>query len=182
MGTPSQNVEVLISTASDQTWVVVGLGCTFNSPPSDCASLRGNLYNPNVSSTWTEIDIYVLNLESNLNYTGNGEFGFDTVALGWQGSGGPNLTHQIVGGIADTDFFLGYFGLTPRPTNFTTFNDPHPSYLHNLKNQSLIPSESWGYTAGAHYRKLLHRGFLTHTTKGIIRGSWHLWKSYTWGI
>ena len=117
------------------------------------------------------MEIYGLVLESNLGYTGNGEFGFDTVALGWQGSGGPNLTHQIVGGIADTDFFLGIFGLTPRPTNFTTFNDPKPSYLHNLKNQSQIPSESWGYTAGAYYSKWLNRRELTCTTNGMIGGA-----------
>ena len=30
--------------------------------------------------------------------------------------------------------------------------NPQPSFLSNLKNQSLIPSLSWGYTAGASYR------------------------------
>jgi hypothetical protein len=30
--------------------------------------------------------------------------------------------------------------------------DPQPSFLSELKNQSLIPSLSWGYTAGAAYR------------------------------
>lgn len=51
-----------------------------------------------------------------------------------------------------TDFFLGMFGLGPRPTNYTNSDNPQPSFLWSLKNQSLIPSLSWGYTAGAPYR------------------------------
>lgn len=47
---------------------------------------------------------------------------------------------------------LGVFGLGPIPTNFSDFNDPQPSYMYSIKNQSLIPSLSYGYTAGAPYR------------------------------
>jgi hypothetical protein len=111
------------------------------------------LFNTNASSTWSFKNYYELVLESNLGYTGSGEFGFDTVGIGWQGSGGPALEHQVVGGIATEDFWLGLFGLTPRPTNFTDFNDPQPSFMETLRNKSLIPSLSWAYTAGASYRR-----------------------------
>jgi hypothetical protein len=90
-------------------------------------------------------------LEGNLNYTGNGDFGHDTVSLGYNGGGGPTLQDQVVAGIATPDFWLGSIGLDPEPSNFSTMNDPQPSYLAALRNQSLIPSLSWGYTAGAYY-------------------------------
>jgi hypothetical protein len=117
--------------------------------------LRGLEFNTSASKTWKANNFYTLELESNLGLSGNGEFGFDTVGLSWQGSGGPTLDHQVVAGIATTDFWLGTFGLTPRPTNFSNFNDPQPSFMETLKNKSMIPSLSWAYTAGAPYRKYL---------------------------
>lgn len=145
-------MRVLISTAGTATWVVVPEGCPAGGL-SNCADLRGQAFNINASSTWKFKNYYGLVLESNLGYAGSGEFGFDKVGLGWQGSAGPVLDHQVIAGIASEDFWLGSFGLTPRPTNFTDFNDPQMSYMQTLKNQSLIPSLSWAYTAGAPYRK-----------------------------
>jgi hypothetical protein len=46
---------------------------------------------------------------------------------------------------------LGAFGLSPKPVNFSDFNDPQPSFLWSLRNHTLIPSQSYGYTAGAAY-------------------------------
>jgi hypothetical protein len=63
------------------------------------------------------------------------------------------LKNQTIAGIATEEFYLGVFGINPRPSNFTTFDDPVPSYMKNLRDQSLIPSTSWGYTAGNPYRK-----------------------------
>ncbi|KAE8441242.1 hypothetical protein EG329_005606 [Mollisiaceae sp. DMI_Dod_QoI] len=83
---------------------------------------------------------------------GNGEYGFDTVGLQLPDSGGISLQHQIVAGIATKDFLFGIFALGPKPTNFTSFDNPQPSYLYSLANQSIIPSLSWGYTAGASYQ------------------------------
>lgn len=56
---------------------------------------------------------------------------------------------------------LGVFGLGPTPINFTDFNNPQPSYLWSLKNQSFIPSLSYGYSAGAPYREKGVLGSLT---------------------
>ncbi|KAL8916801.1 MAG: hypothetical protein Q9208_008340 [Pyrenodesmia sp. 3 TL-2023] len=106
-------------------------------------------------------DIFKLGLEANLGYSGNGRYGHDTVALGWDGSDGPSLEHQVVGGIATKEYYLGSFGLNPRPSNFTNFTDPVPSFLSTLKDQSLIPSLSWAYTAGNQYRSNKVLGSLT---------------------
>lgn len=96
-----------------------------------------------------------MGIEANLGYGGDAAaYGLDTVAFDLSGdTGTPSLDNQVVGAFASNDYFLGLFGLRSEPTNFTNFTSPHPSFLANLKNQGLIPSLSWGYTAGAHYRK-----------------------------
>ena len=121
--------------------------------PGNCAFNRGNIVATTNSTSWTDIDITELSLETNLGYVGNGQYGYDTVELGYPTSGGPKLEKQVVASIASPDFWLGQIGLDPAPSNFTTLNNPQPSLMWNLRNQSIIPSTSWSYTAGASYSK-----------------------------
>jgi hypothetical protein len=74
------------------------------------------------------------------------------VTLGYQGGVGPTIDHSVVAGVEGTEFYLGLLGVNPRPTNFTNLNNPQPSFMTLLKNQSHIPSLSYSYTAGAPYR------------------------------
>ncbi|KAF2681582.1 acid protease [Lentithecium fluviatile CBS 122367] len=153
IGNKPQNIRVLPSTASTSTWAVYAEGCPSDAP-SDCPDSRGGTFNPNNSLTRVPNSIFQLGVEENLDFQVFGDFGFDTVTLGWQGSGGPSVDHSIVAGIADTTFtWLGVLGLNPRPTNFSTFpNNPQVSFIQALRNQNSIPSLSWAYTAGAQYR------------------------------
>ncbi|KAE9375809.1 acid protease [Stipitochalara longipes BDJ] len=157
IGTPPQTIKLLPSTASDQTWVVATEGCQ-TGDPSDCHTLRGELYDYNTSSTWDpnlsslSSDIYPLELEVALNYTGNGRYGFDDITLGYVGSGGLAVKNQSIAGIATKSYFMGLFGLTPRSQNFTNFNNPIPSFMQSLQSEQQIPSLSWSYTAGNQYR------------------------------
>lgn len=51
------------------------------------------------SSTWELVDMFKLALEDHLDgYTGNGLYGFETVGLQIQNSGGLTLVHSIVAG------------------------------------------------------------------------------------
>jgi len=155
VGTPAQLARVIISTASDATWVVVGEGCpaSYGSLPQ-CSNNRGGVFSVENSTSWESINNFELDLETNLGYNGNGQYGHDVVALGYPSSGGPRLLNQIVAGTAAPDFWLGSFGIDPAPNNFTAdLSDPQPSFLWSLVNESMIPSMSWGYTAGAHYSK-----------------------------
>lgn len=124
IGTPAQVVNVFISTAGYQTWAVAPQGCNASDPtvPANCDQLRGGIFNPNQSSTWNANSLpqtssgnktggFTLGLEQNFGYQDVGLYGFDTVALGWQGSGGPSLDGQIVASIATNNFFLGTFGM-----------------------------------------------------------------------
>lgn len=112
------------------------------------------MYNQNISTTWNDRGLFELSAERNLNFTDydNGDYGLDTLALGYDGSGGVSLDKQVIGGLATKDFYLGFLGLNPAQVNFS-LTETHPSFLSNLKNQSKIPSLSYGYSAGAPYRK-----------------------------
>ncbi|KAF2231180.1 acid protease [Viridothelium virens] len=162
VGTPPQNVRVYPASSQSSLWVVLPEGCT-GDEPQDCSDARGFLFQKNASSTWSEKGLFELTTteENFLGLTGNGDWGFDTVMLGWQGDGLPNLNSTLVTGVATPDFYLGEIGLNNQPLNFTTFNDPQPSLLATLKAQGRIPSLSWGYTAGASYQRTFGFGSLT---------------------
>nr|OQO20957.1 hypothetical protein B0A51_14245 [Rachicladosporium sp. CCFEE 5018] len=163
VGTPEQYVRTYVSFASYQTWVIIPQGCSTAADESACAENRGWLFESNASSTWERVGIYDLWIEDKLDYEGNALYGYDRVGLGGQGEGGPTLRNTTVGGLAVEDFYLGVFGINPKPTNFSDFNEPSTSYMTQLKQQSLIPSVSFGYTAGAHYR---YTGELASLTLG----------------
>lgn len=137
-----------------QTLVVVKEGC--GATPANCAALRGGEFLLDNSSTWqnnTAVlsnNIYPLLVDTQLGYNGRAELGFDVVSLA--GTPETTLKNQTVGGFAATDTYLGLLGIDPRSSNFTN-TPPIRSYLQNLRDQSLIPSLSWGYTAGNQYRK-----------------------------
>lgn len=160
VGTPPQTFRVLISTASGEVWVPVPDGCT-SSDPGNCGSLRGaetfngqasNGFQTNQSSTWQEIGLYALDWEKNLNYSGNGHYGYDTVKLGMGQDGSAiSLDKDVVAGIATKDFWFGTLGLGLNPS---TFGGVSPATsITSLKAQNKIPSLSFSYQAGASYRK-----------------------------
>ncbi|KAI1116738.1 aspartic peptidase domain-containing protein [Nemania sp. NC0429] len=160
VGTPEQDVRVLVSTASPESFVVLSdYGCStsvFDVVPGNCAISRGLLFNPNQSSSWHELGLFGINengvgLEANLGYSQRSEFATETLGLGLTG---PTLENQTVAGIATAEpFYLGLFGLNNQPVNFTSLgNFSSPSFLTTLKDKGMIPSLSWSYTAGAKYR------------------------------
>ncbi|EMC92474.1 hypothetical protein BAUCODRAFT_78428 [Baudoinia panamericana UAMH 10762] len=152
IGTPAQYVRTFVSFAAYQTWAVLPQGCQSASDYNGCMSARGGVYNQSASSTFENIGIYDLWIEENLGLIGNAIFGYDAVGLGGNGENGPTLKNTTVGGLAVPTFYLGVFGVNPKPTNWTSFNDPAPSYMTQLKEEKLIASVSASYTAGAPYR------------------------------
>ena len=153
---------MLISTAGENTWVVLPGGCPPGTPGIDteetCTQSRGETFDPTKSSTWSAKGNYSLDIELNLGYNDPATYGFDTLSLGLS-SNLTTLSGQVIAGIETYDFYIGYFGLGDQPSNFTSSQDntnlsgttPYPSSLTSLKNQNRIPSLSWAYTAGAYY-------------------------------
>ena len=156
IGTPPQTVKILPSTKGSQTWAVLPEGC-IQSDPANCTTARGGVYQPNSSSTWNQNQgasggLFPLLLETNLDDTGIGLYGYDTVVLGGQDSHGPSLAQQVVAGIATKAFYLGVFGLSPNSVTLPQTNNQLPDYISALNQSNLIPSLSWSYTAGNQYR------------------------------
>ena len=162
VGTPAQNLRLLPSNSGNAVWPVLPQGCIV-SDPSNCGDLRGTLFLPNTSLTWTNIGLFELGLpeEAGLGYTGNANFGYDNVTLGWLGGGLPTLSRQIIEGYATKDFYIGSLGLSPHAINISTLDDPQPSFLGALAQQNKTSSTSWAYTAGAYYRQPTAFGSLT---------------------
>ena len=156
--------------------VVLPSGCPSYLLASDptCVQDRGQTFDNTSSSTWDVHGLYSLSFfEANLGLDAVALFANDTITLGIEGSGGPTLKNQIVAGVASGTYWLGLFGLNPQPTNYTSLSDSQASYMSNLKEQNLIPSLSFGYTAGAPYRMwpALSDNLLTNTTMKVRRES-----------
>jgi hypothetical protein len=163
VGTPPQNYRVLPATKVSEVWVTSNLGC-IASDPTNCYQLRGGEnfngnppagFQANASSTWNSIGLYGLETESYLNLTGGGEFGTDVLSInGGNGSStgdGVSLGGTIVGAVASKDFLLGYLGLSLQPSDFTSAANAKLPTLQKMFQNKLIPSVSFGYTAGAYY-------------------------------
>lgn len=127
-----------------------------------CAADRGGLFDKNRSSTWAEEGLHDLHQELNLGYTGNGDWGRDSIALGYPGSGAISVENQLLATIATMDFYIATWGIAPRPTNLSrsdsdlatfTPEDSYQSLLSKLKGENKISSLAYGYTAGARYRR-----------------------------
>ena len=166
IGDPGQAVKVLVSTASQQIWAINSLACVANTTNSatgnitgvdvlnnNCGNSRGTLYNTSASATWHQKGYYQLWIEKNLGLVGNGLYGFDSVAMGVRGDAGPPVANTTISTLITSNFWLGHIGVHAKSTNFSAFEDSVPSYLTDLFQQKSIPSQSFGYTAGAQYRK-----------------------------
>ena len=180
-------MKLLVGTTTSETWVVGEDGC--NDLASSCPNDRGYLFNATNSTTWQQNNVYDISAENNLGIDISGQYGFDTVGLGWQGSGGPLVNHSVVAAIAAPEIFLGehssisqviplssasrrigVFGLSFRPVNFSNFDNPQPSYMSLLRESNMIPSRSYGYTAGAKNRQRKSPMFVVHDLLTLCLG------------
>ena len=119
-----------------------------------CNESRGGLFDVTRSSSWQVLGNYSLDLEVDLVEEHSALYGLDTIALGFDKSvGGPALNSQIISVLATDDYYMGVFGLGHQGTNISNFHEPYPTFLKKMRNESLIPSLSWAYTAGAQYRE-----------------------------
>lgn len=153
VGTAAQNIRAFVGTSAFSTITIGAGGCEPASVfGTSCSNDRGGLFLSNESITWVPNSIFNLGIEENLGLDTTANAGFDTITLGWQGSGGPSVQHSTVFITEIQNFWVGIFGLNPAPTNFTTFTDPQPSFMQQLVNNNTIPSLTYGYTAGNQYR------------------------------
>ena len=96
------------------------------------------------SSTWASTGIQQLPIAQNLGVNGTAHYGSDTVGLGLDPNSGLTLQSNPVAGVGANPFYIGTLGLKA--------TDNNSSLLSQLYKQKMIPSLSYGYTAGAMYR------------------------------
>ncbi|KAL2444138.1 hypothetical protein ABEF95_015161 [Exophiala dermatitidis] len=145
VGTPEQWLYVLPSTLSQETWVVGPAGCDGT---TTCESKRGGLFFANESSTFQPIGFYDLNFDSQLGTAGYGNYGLDTLYL----DDTTSVSDQIIAVVNSTDQWIGSLGLGVQETRFNGTSNYLPLLSSLAQNRILIPSHSYGYTAGASYR------------------------------
>ncbi|EKD17431.1 uncharacterized protein L3040_005033 [Drepanopeziza brunnea f. sp. 'multigermtubi'] len=153
VGTPQQWIDVMVSTASSETWVVGDGGCG----PGDtqCVFTRGGTFAPSKSSTWKDQGLYELGASQQLGNNGVGLYGLDTLTFG---GSGVTISSAIIGAFNGTgpihgaSYLLGFFGVGIIPGAFNNIA-PLSAVSALVEEVGAIPSYSWGYTAGAHYRQ-----------------------------
>ncbi|KAL3427348.1 eukaryotic aspartyl protease [Phlyctema vagabunda] len=145
VGTPSQWAYVLVSTASSETWVIGNGGCDATAL---CASMRGGLFNTTESSSWQTEGFYDFQMDARLGFSGYGFYGWDAITFG---TTGVTLPSTIIASVNTTEYWNGFFGVGIVPGNFTSAVAISPiSGL--VETEGVIPSHSYGYTAGAKYQ------------------------------
>lgn len=119
-----------------------------------CPSARGGIFNNGSSTSWKSESTVLLFQDPSLRAL----LGNDTLTLGVAGNTGPSLTNQVIFGIADDrKYYLGMLGLSQVSTSLSKGEKGQPSFITSLRDQHIIPSLSFGYTAGAQYRESLAR-------------------------
>lgn len=139
-------------------------GIDYNAPPGTLTGANPNPFGAsgfqsNVTSTWQEKPGLEIQDESYLNVTSSAEYGVDVVGLGPEASAGLTLSSSLIAGVPAEPFYLGNLGLKPARTSVVNQSKAYVStatLMTQLKDQDLIPSLSYGYTAGAIYSKGLH--------------------------
>lgn len=117
---------------------------------------RGNVFFPSQSSTWRPEGRYNLDADVELGNNGYADYGLDSLAFSTSGA----ISSAIIGAfngtgpINTTQYLTGMFGLGIIGGSFN--HTTPPSALSALvEKEGLIPSHSYGFTAGAFYRTAL---------------------------
>lgn len=167
VGNPPVTLFVLPATSGRSTWVVSSQACPTTGAPMDCEAQRGSVISLNRSTSFRpdkdRNSYFALNFESEstLNsalppggptYSGSGFVGNDTLRFGFNSDDAPVLENQLIVEYANPIPFLGLLGLSWANETITTLQDIHPSVIGALRSMDAIPSNAWGYTAGAQYR------------------------------
>ncbi|RDA95258.1 putative aspartyl protease [Ophiocordyceps camponoti-saundersi (nom. inval.)] len=149
LGSDSELVNVLISTTLSEFWAIGSGGCAANDPR--CSNARGGLYSPKKSKHWKPMGLWQLGL-TYFGYNDNGEYGLDAVnAYSPITNIAFGMSNVLMSAINTTSPYLGLFGLGIQQGRFGDLVADSP-ITQAVKTFGWIPSYSYGYTAGAHYR------------------------------
>ena len=118
--------------------------------PSAANPLTARGFLANASTSWSSQGTHMIGTNLPINQTIQAQYGLDTVGLGADSSTGLTLDSSIVAGIPAVPYYLGQLGL--KPSNSSGPTRGRQSLTSQLISNGLIPSSSFGYSAGALYR------------------------------
>ncbi|KAK0645572.1 aspartic peptidase domain-containing protein [Cercophora newfieldiana] len=148
-GGRGQEVYLSVATLLSEVWVVQDDGCP---GVQLCITARGGVFNPQGSNSWKPLGPFQLGM----NYTGiegNGDYGLDTVSFyNLQTSENNQYDNVVVAAINTTDYYQGFIGVGVNTGRFNN-NLTLPLISQMAETYGSIPSHSYGYTAGAFYRR-----------------------------
>ncbi|KAH6688046.1 aspartic peptidase domain-containing protein [Plectosphaerella plurivora] len=147
LGEPAQAVNVLVSTALSEFWVVQAGGCLDREPL--CGNSRGNVFTPASSTSWKSIGTWSLGL-AYLGYGGNGDYGLDAVSATTLLDQTFSMSDVLTAAVNATQYYIGFLGLGITQGNFAGVVHESP-LTQAVQTYGRIPSYSYGYTAGAYY-------------------------------
>ncbi|KAI0014462.1 acid protease [Xylariaceae sp. FL0662B] len=146
-GQPAQEVDVIVSTSLSEIWVVENGGCGNNAL---CTAARGGVYDIGTSHSWSPLGAWQLGMEY-VGIEGNGDYAMETIAIyDSKQRSKTSFGQQVVAGINDTNPYTGFFGLGVTPGRFKDYVAQSP-ITSLVEQDGVIPSHSYGYTAGAYY-------------------------------
>jgi hypothetical protein len=149
VGSPAQKVNLLVSTASSELWVVGPGGCLPGEPVCDAA--RGSIFTPTKSESWRSLGSWQLGLSY---YEENGDYGRETASGRNLVTGQPfSISNISTAAMNTTSYYQGLFGLGIARANFDDSGAVDSPLTGAAMTARSIPSVSYGYTAGAHYRE-----------------------------
>lgn len=159
-GQPGQNFRVLVSTLAGQPWVPLPKACAADDQA--CPSARGvepfqGQPSPGFQTnlSWDDLSMWSLDLEDRLGFgDGGGDYGRDKIRLGFgDDTDALEVNKTLAIAFAEEDYWMGLLGVGNVNTTLDN-GKPIKSFIRDLNDTQRIPSLSYGYTAGVHYRKL----------------------------
>ncbi|KAF3928706.1 hypothetical protein AA313_de0204345 [Arthrobotrys entomopaga] len=161
VGNPPQQVNLIPTTTTNDLWTVSPIGCdsetwtqSKETLPKSCTNIRGGVFDTSKSSTWSNItsalgfsDQRFFDMGLNVTVL----YGMDSVRIGNGDS--LILENHLIANYGDpSQFMTGIVGLSVPNVTFDQ-KTTYKALLTTLYDEKKIPSQSWGFTAGAHYRE-----------------------------
>lgn len=167
VGSPAQIVYLTPATALSETWVVGAGGCTSGPGNQPCVDARGGVFDYHISETWHTLGAGAYELGMNhIGVQRNGDYGLDTVAfVDTMASSATSIDNVLIAAVNATDYYQGYIGLGVTQGSIN-HNVTNPLITQLAEVDGMIPSHSYGYTAGAYYRDTTTNGTHASLTLG----------------
>ncbi|KAK6530071.1 hypothetical protein TWF694_003444 [Orbilia ellipsospora] len=161
VGNPPQQVNLIPTTNTNDLWTVSPIGCNSDTwsasdetLPKSCTNIRGGVFDTSKSSTWANVtsalgfsDQRFFDMGLNVTVV----YGTDSVRIGNGDS--LILENHLIANYGDpSQFMTGIVGLSVPNVTFDQKTN-YKALITTLYDEKKIPSQSWGFTAGAYYRE-----------------------------